>query len=108
MQVGSGVSYLFDNAVVLVPVPIKAQLTDPLKVIGIGAANLAQLLNHISGMHLNSDQSHHLSSMSHHMVSTQPHTTQDFSLDISSCMTSLGTASNEGLQARLVILDSDP
>ena len=53
-------SYLFDNAVILFLVPVKAQLTDPLKVIGIGAANLAQLLNHIPGMHLNCDQGHNL------------------------------------------------
>ena len=52
--------YLFDNAIVLFPVPVEAQLTDPLKVIGIGAADLAQLLDHISGMHLNGDQRHHL------------------------------------------------
>lgn len=52
--------YLFDNAIILFPVPVEAQLTDPLKVIGIGAADLAQLLDHVSGMHLNGDQSHHL------------------------------------------------
>ena len=52
--------HLLDNAVVLVLVPVEAQLADPLKVIGSGAADLAQLLNHISGMHLNGDQRHHL------------------------------------------------
>lgn len=60
MQTAAASVYLLDNAVILLPVPVKAQLADPLKVIGIGATNLAQLLNHISGMDLNGDQSHHL------------------------------------------------
>ena len=60
MQTAVASVYLLDNTVILLPVPVEAQLADPLKVIGIGAANLAQLLNHISGMHLNGDQSHHL------------------------------------------------
>jgi hypothetical protein len=60
MQTAAASVYLLDDAVVLVPVPVESQLADPLKVIGIGAANLAQLLNHISGVDLNGDQSHHL------------------------------------------------
>lgn len=51
---------LLDNAVILVLVPVEAQLTDPLKIIGVGAAHLAQLLNHIPSMHLNGDESHNL------------------------------------------------
>lgn len=60
MQTAAASVYLLDDAVILLPVPVEAQLADPLKVIGICAANLAQLLNHISGMHLNGDQSHYL------------------------------------------------
>lgn len=51
---------LLDNAVVLVLVPVEAKLTDPFKVVGIGAAHLAKLFYYISGMHLNGDESHHL------------------------------------------------
>lgn len=60
MQTGAASVYLLDDAVILLPVPVESQLADPLKVIGIGAANLAQLLNHISGVDLNGDQSHYL------------------------------------------------
>ncbi len=60
MQTAAASAYLLDDAVILLPVPVESQLADPLKVIGIGAANLAQLLNHISSVDLNGDQSHHL------------------------------------------------
>lgn len=56
-------AYLFDYTVVLVSVPIEAQLADPLKVIGRGAVSLTQPLNHITRVHLNGDQCHHLQRM---------------------------------------------
>lgn len=52
--------HLLDKAVMLVLVPVEAQLADPLKVIGVGAAHFAQLLNHVPSVHLNGDQRHNL------------------------------------------------
>lgn len=54
---------LLDNAIILVSVPVKAQLTDPLKVVGVGTAHLAKLLNHISGMYLNGNEGHNLQAL---------------------------------------------
>ena len=52
--------HLLDEAVVVIFVPVEAELADPLKVICVGAAHFAQFLNHIPGMNLNGDQSHNL------------------------------------------------
>lgn len=61
MEIGKGLwACLLDNAVVLVLVPVEAKLTDPLKVVSIGTAHLAKLLDHIPSMHLNGDEGHNL------------------------------------------------
>lgn len=53
-------THLLDHTLVEVPVPVEAQLADPLKVVDAAAVGLGQLVNHVAGVHLDRDQRHNL------------------------------------------------